>query len=193
MRRMHQATIPLAAALALCASTVAATASIAATATPSAKNLDVVTCAVDSTVKFSPGLNLQSQQHTITYDVEYKNCTSVTGKPVPAAGSHHGEFVGPRSCLEVPPPNPSMDITVQWDNWANSPSSQINDAYAQGVDAGGQTVHTVSGVVADGQFEGADFKEVIVQTTSPLDCLAPGGVEEQVGHGRVTFTKIDLT
>ncbi|MWA07722.1 hypothetical protein [Streptomyces sp. BA2] len=86
-----------------------------------------------------------------------------------------------------------MDITVQWEDWANSPYSQINDAYAQGVDAGGQTVHTVSGVVADGQFKGADFKEVIAQTTNPLDCLAPGGVEEQVGHGLVTFTTAGLT
>lgn len=191
MHRMHQATIPLLAALALCASTFAATASAAAPATPLAKKFDVVTCKVDSTVKFSPGLTLQSTEHTITYDVGYKNCTSATGEPVPVKGSHHGEFVGPRSCLEVPPPNPSMDITVQWENWATT--SQINDAYAQGVDVGGQTVHTVSGVVADGQFKGADFREVITQTTNPLACLAPGGVKEQAGHGLVTFTTTDLT
>lgn len=82
---------------------------------------------------------------------------------------------------------------MNWDNWANSPYSQINDAYAQGVDIGGQTVHTISGVVADGQFQGADFKEVITQTNpNPLACsrlLGGEGVQEQKGSGVVTFTK----
>lgn len=64
MYRMHQATIVIAATLALSASTAVATASTAATATLPVKGLDVVTCKVDSTVKFSPGLTLQSQSHT---------------------------------------------------------------------------------------------------------------------------------
>jgi hypothetical protein len=161
-------------------------ASTAATLVPIEKAFAIgeLTCVADSTVNFNPGLRIQEQSITTTFNVNYSSCTSLTGSII-TSGNRNGSFIGTRSCLLLPPAG-TAEFTVQW---SNGQSSVINGT-SQSVEVAGQTVHLLNGPVIAGEFFGKTYSEQVVQTALDLndplvllDCLFPPGILSQTGVG----------
>lgn len=163
-------------------SAVAAFVVIAGMALPASQALAVgeLTCVATSEVTYSPGLRLFTQETNITFDANYTGCVSLTGSTI-TSGSRSGSFIGPRSCLALPPSG-SGPLEV---NWSNGESSLV-DATSQSTDVGGQTVHLITGPIISGAFAGKMFNEQIVQASlNLLYCLIAPGITSQTGTGVV--------
>jgi hypothetical protein len=151
-------------------------------AVPASAVIDL-TCTASSNVTFSPGLLLVERQQTITFNVGYNNCISLS-HPEITSGTRSGMFNGPRGCLSLPPSAPTT-VTLTWNTGATSTASVTGT----GQDVGGQTVHTLTGTVTSGVFTGALFVEVITQAAiNLLQCLTPPGVTGQSGVGVLEIT-----
>lgn len=151
--------------------------------TPAQAAVGDLTCTVSNNSAFTPGLRLVEQQTHIAYDVGYSDCTSMS-HPEITSGSHSGTFDGPRGCLSLPPSH-TPTVTITW----NTGETSTIAATASGYDAGGQTLHTITGTVIDGVFADAVFAELIVQVNPKLtQCLASPGVTSQTGLGAVSIS-----
>ncbi|MGW0615527.1 hypothetical protein [Streptomyces sp. NPDC002788] len=178
-RRIRRASFAVAAALSVTAAlSGTATTAMAAPAADGGQ----VTCLVNATITFTPGLTLYPTPQHIQFDVHYSGCTSATGSPV-TGGAHSGSFDGLRGCLYDPAPT-GMTFDVDWDE---GPDSHVV-GLAKGEDLGGQSVHTITGAVTGGQFMGSSFEEVINQNSLDLRQCATTGVKSQSGTGFVTIT-----
>ncbi|MGW1136626.1 hypothetical protein [Streptomyces zhihengii] len=153
-----------------------------AAATPA--SLLELTCTATSTVTYSPGLSLVPTQQTVTFDVAYSGCISPLGVSSVLSGSRQGSFQDTRSCLTLPAPA-TQSFPVAW-NTGND--SQVNGS-TQSVDVGGQVLHTITGSVTSGQFDGNTFVEEMNQISPDLlQCAVGTGVRSQTGIGVVTLT-----
>jgi hypothetical protein len=166
-----------------CAATALAIGGTALGTTPAASATPGdLACVVSSDVEFDPGLTLKPTLQTITYDVSYSGCTSLTGSPI-TSGNRAGSFQGVRSCLALPPSG-NQNFPVHW----NTNQTSTVTGTTQSVDVAGQTIHTITGSVTNGPFTGDTWVETVVQPSlSLLDCL-DDGVTSQSGTGALVIS-----
>ncbi|HEU5469858.1 MAG TPA: hypothetical protein VFV67_04340 [Actinophytocola sp.] len=148
---------------------------------PAAATVGDLACTVSSTITYSPGITLTPSNQTVTWSVQYSGCTSTTGATV-TTGSRGGSITRERSCLAVEPPLDGTR-TITW----NDATTSVVDSTGLAVDAGGQTVYTITGTVISGRFTGDTFLEVVTQSSLNLLACATTGVTSQTGTGAVTF------